>query len=98
MKPELILVGGGGHCKSCIDVIEAGGGYRIAGIVDIPDKLGQYVLGYELIACDDDLPGLAQKYDYFLITIGQIRNPEKRMGMFENLTGLRCLKIVLKWI
>jgi len=33
MKSELILVGGGGHCKSCIDVIERQGKYRIAGII-----------------------------------------------------------------
>jgi len=33
MKSELILIGGGGHCKSCIDVIERQGKYRIAGII-----------------------------------------------------------------
>jgi N,N'-diacetyllegionaminate synthase len=38
MKPELILIGGGGHFKSCIDVIERQRKYRIAGIVDTPEK------------------------------------------------------------
>ena len=37
-KPEIILVGGGGHCKSCIDVIEAEGRFIIKGIIDLPDR------------------------------------------------------------
>ena len=31
---ELILIGGGGHCKSVIDVIEASNTHRILGILD----------------------------------------------------------------
>ena len=34
MKPKIILIGGGGHCKSVIDVIEEENKYIIAGIVD----------------------------------------------------------------
>ena len=37
-KLEIILVGGG-HCKSCIDVIEAEGRFIIKGIIDLPDML-----------------------------------------------------------
>ena len=47
MSKQIILVGGGGHCKACIDVIEYEGNYKIAGIVDIPEKLHQKILGYE---------------------------------------------------
>ena len=32
--PELLLIGGGGHGRSCIDVIEAEGKYKIAGIIE----------------------------------------------------------------
>jgi hypothetical protein len=31
---KIILVGGGGHCKSCIDVIENENKYKIIGIID----------------------------------------------------------------
>jgi FlaA1/EpsC-like NDP-sugar epimerase len=78
MKEKIILVGGGGHCKSCIDVIEQEGAYQIAGVVDVPEKLHQKILGYEIIATDDDLPRLAEEYENFLITLGQIKSPEKR--------------------
>jgi sugar O-acyltransferase (sialic acid O-acetyltransferase NeuD family) len=37
VREALVLVGGGGHCKSCIDVIQAEGRFEIAGIVENPD-------------------------------------------------------------
>ena len=43
MKEKIILIGGG-HCKSCIDVIEQAGTFQIAGIVDVPGKLHQKIL------------------------------------------------------
>ena len=35
---DLILLGCGGHAKSCVDVIEAEGKYRILGLIDAPEK------------------------------------------------------------
>ncbi len=85
MKEKIILIGGGGHCKSCIDVIEQTGIFQIAGIVDLPEKLHQKILGYEVIATDDDLPRLVNEYENFLITLGQIKTPEKRIRIFQAL-------------
>jgi sugar O-acyltransferase (sialic acid O-acetyltransferase NeuD family) len=79
---NLILIGGG-HCKSCIDVIEQDGVYQIAGIVDVSEKLHQKILGYEIIATDDDLPQLAEEYENFLISLGQIKSPGKRIRIFQ---------------
>ncbi len=88
MKEKIILIGGGGHCKSCIDVIEQAGTFQIAGIVDLPEKLQQKILGYEIIATDDDLPDLVKQYRYFFITIGQIKSPNKRIRLFEKIKEL----------
>jgi len=85
MKEKIILIGGGGHCKSCIDVIEQHEKYRIAGIVDLPEKLHQKIFDYEIIATDDDLSLLANEYKNFLITLGQIKSPEKRIRIFQAL-------------
>lgn len=85
MKKEIILIGGGGHCKSCIDVIEQTGLYQIAGIVDLPENLHQKILGYELIATDDGLPQLAKKYENFLVTVGHIKSNKIRVKLFEML-------------
>ena len=88
MKGKIILIGGGGHCKSCIDVIEQEGKYQIAGIVDLPEKLHEKILGYEIIATDEDLPLLAKQYSSFLLTIGQIRSADKRVLLFHRLREL----------
>lgn len=74
-KP-LILLGGGGHCKSVIDVAESAG-YTILGILDKPELLGTKVLGYEIIGTDDDIPLYVDKAE-FLITVGQIKSPAIR--------------------
>jgi acetyltransferase-like isoleucine patch superfamily enzyme len=39
VKP-LILIGGGGHCRSCIDVIETTDEWQIKGILDQSEKIG----------------------------------------------------------
>ena len=88
MKPDLVLLGGGGHCRSCIDVLEELASYRIAGIVDLPEKLHRKVLGYEIFATEDDLPLLVKEYPYFLITVGQIKTAEIRQTIFRKLKVL----------
>lgn len=87
MKPKIILVGGGGHCISCIDVIEQEGKFQIAGIVDAKKSSNQ-VLGYPVLGSDDDLFSLRKNYDYALVTIGQITSPAIRMRLYERLTLL----------
>lgn len=78
---DIILIGGGGHCISCIDVIESTGLYRIAGIVDVKEKIGQQILGYKIIASDDELSLLSTKYKYYLVTVGQIKSPATRIKL-----------------
>lgn len=82
-KKKILLVGGGGHCKSCIEVIESTNEFEIAGIVDLESKIGESILGYKFIACDDDLPKLRVKYDYALITVGQIKSEGLRRKLFN---------------
>ena len=87
-KENIVLVGGGGHCSSVIDVIEQQGIYGIVGIVDLKEKIGQRNLGYGIIACDEDLPKLANEYKNFVISIGQLNNPKRRIELFDLLQGL----------
>jgi len=80
---DIILIGGGGHCKSVIDVIEQQQEYNIAGIIDQSEMLGKEVLGYKVIGNDCDLIDMARKYDNAIITLGQIGNPYKRIDLFN---------------
>ena len=80
---KIILLGGGGHCKSVIDVIEQEKKYKIHGIVDKPKFLGSKILGYKVIGSDLDLEYLAKKYKNAIITVGQIQSPLVRIKLFN---------------
>ena len=84
-KEEIILVGGGGHCKSCIEVIEQEGLFAIKGIIDVPEKIGQTILGYPIIDSDNNLKNIVSKNKNFLITIGFIKNAELRNKLFKEI-------------
>ena len=80
-QKNLILVGGGGHCKSVIDVAESAG-YNILGILDMPEDVGKKVLDYKVIGTDDDIPQYVDKAE-FVITVGFIKNPTTRIKLYN---------------
>ena len=82
---SILLVGGGGHCLACIDVIEAEGKHKVAGIVERNGESGSPVLGYEILGNDDNLTELIKKYPIALITVGQIKSADLRMKLFYSL-------------
>ena len=82
MKRPLILIGGGGHCKSVIEVAESAG-YEIKGIFDMPDEVGKEVLpGHKVIGTDDEIPQYVEECD-FVITVGFIKNPALRFKLYN---------------
>jgi sugar O-acyltransferase (sialic acid O-acetyltransferase NeuD family) len=84
-KVDIILIGGGGHCTSVIDVIEKENKYKIAGIVDHANKIGSKNLNYPVIATDDDLPRLVREYQYFHITLGFLKTPNRRIELYNEI-------------
>jgi len=84
----LLLVGAGGHALACIDVIEAQGGFRIRGLLGLPEEKGEQRLGYPVLGCDEDLPAFAQPGTNALVCVGQIKSPEPRMRLFVRLREL----------
>lgn len=88
MMEEILLIGGGGHCKACIDVIERENRYKIAGIIDKPELKGEKILGYEVIGCDDDLEELFKRYKNAFVTVGQIRSNSLKVKLFNKITQI----------
>ena len=84
-KEKILLIGGGGHCNSVIDVIELENKYIIAGIIDKKELIGKDILGYEIIATDDDLENLFKIYKNAIITVGHIKSNEIRVKLFLKL-------------
>ena len=85
MKEKIILIGGGGHCRAVIDVIEQENRYVIAGVVVNDMPKGSQILGYEVLGCDDDLEHLYSKYKNALVTVGQIESNTIRVKLFNRL-------------
>lgn len=87
MKP-LIFLGGGGHCKSVIDVAESAG-YTILGILDRVEEVGKKVLDYEIIGTDADIVKYAGQAE-FIVTVGQIKSPDIRIRLHQMLSEAGC--------
>lgn len=87
-KDDLILIGGGGHCRSCIDVIETEGRFAIRGIVDANTNLHAPILDYELLGGEDSIERLTKSCGHFFVTVGQIKEWKPRVRLYEYLKSL----------
>jgi sugar O-acyltransferase (sialic acid O-acetyltransferase NeuD family) len=81
---KIILLGGGGHCKSVIDTIQDSKLYEIAGIIDLKQNVGKDVNGVRILDSDDNLI----KYkdigiDKVFITIGSIGDISLRLRLYD---------------
>lgn len=87
-KIEIILIGGGGHCKSVIDVITGNDIFQIIGILDLREKVGSELLGFPIIGTDEDLPQLMKRYSNFHISLGHILSNTSRIKLFNSIKEL----------
>lgn len=85
IKPNIVLIGGGGHCVSVIDIIENDNKFNILGILDSnPNK--NFLMGYKVLGDDNLIPDLVKQNNYFIITVGQIKNFSIRKNIYNTLT------------
>jgi sugar O-acyltransferase (sialic acid O-acetyltransferase NeuD family) len=85
MKEKIVLVGGGGHCHSVIDVIEQENRYEIIGIIDTKENIGKNVLNYKVIGCDDKLETIFETCKNAVITVGQLQSNKIRVKIYNKL-------------
>lgn len=83
---NLILIGGGGHCKSVIDIAECSG-WTILGILDITENVGNKVLGYSIIGTDEQIPEFIHEALFF-VTLGQIKEARLRMTLHDKILSV----------
>jgi sugar O-acyltransferase (sialic acid O-acetyltransferase NeuD family) len=81
---KVFLIGGGGHCKSCIDVIENENKYKIIGIID---KKKNFLLSYKVFP-ESYLNKKLIKDNYAFVTVGHIKNYKVRVKLFNKLKNL----------
>lgn len=80
---KILLIGAGGHTRSCIDVIESEGRYSILGLIGSEQELGTKILGYEVIGTDQNLEVLRKECKHAIVTVGQIKNSKPRRDLFS---------------
>jgi len=83
---NILIIGAGGHARSCIDVIESCGKFNVSGFVSpsIPEDTS----GYPYLGDDSDLESLRNKYSYAFIGIGHIYSNASRVSLFNKLKQL----------
>jgi len=86
-KERILLIGGGGHCESVIDVIETEGKYDIFGVLDKKQVKGN-LMGYELLGSDKKLQSLVREVPNAIVTVGQIHSPDDRVRLFNDIKKL----------
>jgi sugar O-acyltransferase (sialic acid O-acetyltransferase NeuD family) len=83
---KIILIGGGGHCKSCIDVIESEKKYKIKGIFEKKSQK-KFLLNYKVFS-ESYLNKKKNKNNYAFVTVGQIKNYKIRVELFCKIKNL----------
>ena len=78
-------MGAGGHALSCIDVVEQENKYNIIGLIGFDNQLGDSIAGYKVIATEEALPELARECKFALNAVGQLRDVELRVNLFNKL-------------
>ncbi len=94
MKKKIILIGAGGHAKSCLEIIIENN-YSITGFIDKNKKIENFE-NFKLLGNDEIL--LENKYNnhLYFITIGQIKDYKKRLSIFNKLKKLKLKTCIIK--
>lgn len=84
MSKRILLVGGGGHCKSVLDSLLETRKYTEIGIIDKEEHFDNKILGINIIGCDDDLPRFYREgFSQAFVTVGSIGDPKLRIKLFN---------------
>jgi len=83
MNKNLILIGGGGHCKSVMDAAYSAGHY-ILGVLDTLENVGKAILDVKIIG-DDALISEYVDRALFVVTVGSIKNTDLRIRLHNRI-------------
>lgn len=84
MNEKLLLVGGGGHCKSVLDTLIDLNTYSEIGIIDNALNKGEIIMGVPVLGDDNDLVDLFNSgYRYAFVTIGSVGYPNSRIKIYD---------------
>lgn len=79
---RLLLIGGGGHCRSILDCVLRMGTYDDVGIVDFDSAAS--ALGIPVVGTDDDLPDLLRYgWTHAFVSVGSVGSTALRRKLYQ---------------
>lgn len=85
---KMLIVGGGGHALTVVDVIRSTGQFEASGFVD-PDPAAILAsAGIDRLGNDEDLADLMPLYPSVHVAVGQIKTAKPRQLLFDRLIAL----------
>ena len=89
---KIILLGGGGHAKVLIDLVNTSGQFEILGILATQLEIGTKVLNVPVLGGDDLLPELFSKgIKNVCIAIGSVKDNTRRRNLFDKVKQMGFL-------
>lgn len=88
-RKRMVLIGGGGHCKSVLDAALRMDFFDQIVITDSEIRAGTQILGCEVVGSDDILSKLYDEgVKYAFITVGSIKCTKKRRKIWKKAEGI----------
>jgi sugar O-acyltransferase (sialic acid O-acetyltransferase NeuD family) len=83
---KILLIGGGGHCRSVLDSLLESKQYSEIGIIDKKENIGQETMGVRYIGTDDNLQDLFQNgFSSAFVSLGSIGDPSVRIRLYKKI-------------
>ncbi len=98
MRKKILILGIGGHSRSCIDVIENTNLYKIEGYVAKNENSKSNNTNLKFLGYDKDLPEIFKSIKFAHVAVGQMKDLELRKRLFLKLLkiGFQIPKIISK--
>jgi len=88
IKQDLILIGGGGHALTCLDIVEMNKKYTIKGYIAKSRDKRLASLRVSYLGDDDIINSMCESSVSFVLAIGQILSPDLRINLFYKIIKL----------
>ena len=81
---SIVIIGGGGHAKTCIDILKMNKNFEIVGIIDSKITPGEEIMGIEVIGDNSILSKLRKDgVKYAINGVGSVNQPKIRKKIYE---------------
>lgn len=85
---SLVIYGGGGHAKMCIDMIQQSGKYNVVGIIDDNLKISTKVFNIPVLGKSNRIEALIEEgLKYMVVGVGGVLSKGLRQQIFTKLTS-----------